>query len=172
MRGKVAVQKFYQRYRGITPAYAGKSRISPGFLLSYRDHPRVCGEKYSPLIGRVRHVGSPPRMRGKEDSADESKSNKRDHPRVCGEKHSQRAYCISYWDHPRVCGEKRDFSRHPPFLQDHPRVCGEKMMVRPCLRLKSGSPPRMRGKGQTRCEVIMEFGITPAYAGKRLKKIP
>ena len=29
----------------ITPACAGKSRISPGFLLSYRDHPRVCGEK-------------------------------------------------------------------------------------------------------------------------------
>ena len=49
----------------ITPAYAGKSN---GVLVGKPvggDHPRVCGEKNSPSRRKVRHPGSPPRMRGK-----------------------------------------------------------------------------------------------------------
>ena len=52
-----------------------------------------------------------------------------------------------------------------------PRVCGEKQMHYADLEDMQGSPPRMRGKGQARCEVVVEFGITPAYAGKRLVRI-
>ena len=45
MRGKAQLQGSGLWFRGITPAYAGKSKV---FLLSgteVGDHPRVCGEK-------------------------------------------------------------------------------------------------------------------------------
>ena len=46
MRGKGQHQYIPVQERGITPAYAGKSgRGSAGGFL-YRDHPRLCGEKF------------------------------------------------------------------------------------------------------------------------------
>ena len=65
MRGKDVPWSYNQGLGGITPAYAGKSGISPGILLSYRDHPRVCGEKVNLLHFLLLLLGSPPRMRGK-----------------------------------------------------------------------------------------------------------
>ena len=57
-------------------------------------------------------------------------------------------------------------------LQDHPRVCGEKQILTYALIGSAGSPPRMRGKEDCAVVLIGVCGITPAYAGKRLKKIP
>ena len=54
------------------------------------------------------------------------------------------------WDHPRVCGEKSTFVPH--------EVCNV------------GSPPRMRGKETETADNPCYHGITPAYAGKRLKR--
>ena len=51
--------------------------------------------------------------------------------------------------------------------RDHPRLCGEKPGFSPRIRLKSGSPPPMRGKVFTFHFSYARFGITPAYAGKR-----
>ena len=50
---------------GITPAYAGKSKLLIIHSKQLRDHPRVCGEK--PYCARPCEAGqgSPPRMRGK-----------------------------------------------------------------------------------------------------------
>ena len=50
---------------GITPAYAGKSRLLSELCCRLWDHPRICGEKT--LHGLLAHktVGSPPHMRGK-----------------------------------------------------------------------------------------------------------
>ena len=45
MRGKVDAATLTLRARGITPAYAGKSDYSSRRNLSFKDHPRVCGEK-------------------------------------------------------------------------------------------------------------------------------
>ena len=50
---------------GITPACAGKRYKLFGRLSSGRDHPRVCGEKFSFLFLTLFYVGSPPRVRGK-----------------------------------------------------------------------------------------------------------
>ena len=50
---------------GITPAYAGKSVKRDEFARVERDHPRVCGEKYSTTFTCKCGLGSPPRMRGK-----------------------------------------------------------------------------------------------------------
>ena len=53
---------------------------------------------------------------------------------------------------------------------DHPRVCGEK--IYPLLAIASplGSPPRVRGKVCDLTIIRVHHGITPAYAGKRLKR--
>ena len=52
---------------------------------------------------------------------------------------------------------------------DHPRVCGEKGLLSYKIDQTQGSPPRMRGKGDTDGIYILSAGITPAYAGKSLK---
>ena len=53
---------------------------------------------------------------------------------------------------------------------DHPRVCGEKRCVYNVYKLMVGSPPRVRGKDSGDPEQAGTTGITPACAGKRLKK--
>ena len=55
-------------------------------------------------------------------------------------------------------------------LEDHPRVCGEKMDASALAAWIAGSPPRVRGKAGERTNHLADFGITPACAGKRLKK--
>lgn len=57
-----------------------------------------------------------------------------------------------------------------PGTQDHPRVCGEKHQLENSTLFRLGSPPRMRGKGFFHHLCLLLFGITPAYAGKRLKR--
>ena len=54
-------------------------------------------------------------------------------------------------------------------MWDHPRVCGEKDPLTVMVAVIWGSPPRMRGKEQRGHEGGRRPGITPAYAGKRLK---
>ena len=46
MRGKVYDMFDRKKHVGITPAYAGKSRIPSSAPTRFWDHPRVCGEKY------------------------------------------------------------------------------------------------------------------------------
>ena len=55
--------------------------------------------------------------------------------------------------------------------EDHPRVGGEKL-INFCLILWfQGSPPRGRGKGCSRPEQNAKQRITPAWAGKRLRRV-
>ena len=84
MRGKAPSLRERLHWHRITPAYAGKSGISPGFLLSYRDHPRVCGEKESVNDGTAIRAGSPPRMRGKARSCQANTSVTRITPAYAG----------------------------------------------------------------------------------------
>ena len=65
MRGKVVGVSCSTYFCGITPAYAGKSLFRYSFGSSFRDHPRVCGEKTLMRLVRFAVLGSPPRMRGK-----------------------------------------------------------------------------------------------------------
>ena len=64
-RGKVDVDLFGFLCRGITPAWAGKSRCSWPELRQCRDHPRMGGEKLPRLYSPMWPWGSPPRRRGK-----------------------------------------------------------------------------------------------------------
>ena len=94
-----------------------------------------------------KRMGSPPRMRGKADYTPVVDVRVRITPAYAGKSDNFVAALSDFGDHPRVCGEKCS-------------ATGSGLAV-------SGSPPRMRGKVPVVSSVSVQFGITPAYAGKR-----
>ena len=135
---------------GITPAYAGKSPVVRERFLPAQDHPRVCGEKRSAGLGGRDGLGSPPRMRGKDRKDTDDAGIERITPAYAGKRQPD--------------GQRRQLHR------DHPRVCGEKSLPPRPMRAQRGSPPRMRGKVVEFLYALQPLWITPAYAGKRLKR--
>ena len=71
---------------------------------------------------------------------------------------------------PAYAGKRRTIPRRRSAAPDHPRVCGEKFLPSKVDFSSHGSPPRMRGKAAMRGCTRITAGITPAYAGKRLKR--
>ena len=69
VRGKDALKMANPAWMRITPACAGKRRITGGNARLDEDHPRVCGEKFFTLSMRFLCMGSPPRVRGKGHAA-------------------------------------------------------------------------------------------------------
>ena len=65
MRGKVSSVTNIAIQIGITPAYAGKSKIQNRQHIPVQDHPRLCGEKTTQTYFGIKYEGSPPPMRGK-----------------------------------------------------------------------------------------------------------
>ena len=106
MRGKVLFKTLGEGTFGITPACAGKRMVFAGRKSRTWDHPRVCGEKGSSTFWSRNHSGSPPRMRGKEETVPEFYGLRGITPACAGK--STRCRCRLYGlrDHPRVCGEK------------------------------------------------------------------
>ena len=150
MRGKVHLLFHFLTPTRITPAYAGKRPGNRCALQRTWDHPRVCGEKMSDGGIKAPDMGSPPRMRGK------------GHPNQKGR--------LRHGITPAYAG-KRGFCNYDCYyFRDHPRVCGEKSEVQKPAGCVQGSPPRMRGKGTMAAPHHRAGGITPAYAGKRLKR--
>ena len=150
MRGREPCVDVRLDFCGITPAYAGKSESYGLPALPRWDHPRVCGEerKRKKLTGWQR--GSPPRMRGRVCRLWQVGLHRRITPAYAGKRSSPGWTWVVTMDHPRVCGE--EFGR-----------------LKASLGL-SGSPPRMRGRVRSLKSLTGAFRITPAYAGKRLKK--
>ena len=193
MRGKVPTFHPPSGAVGITPAYAGKRRLCVVAAHLGRDHPRVCGEKKRKGENNGTHLGSPPRMRGKAQGALDGTETDRITPAYAGKSLFRFRLRRFLWDHPRVCGEKHDYFTSclpspgsPPRMRgkasemktlkrrlwDHPRVCGEKCLNWLIVADVAGSPPRMRGKVNAALFLVVIFGITPAYAGKRNACMP
>ena len=150
MRGKAGKHRGHVPASRITPAYAGKSPGDENRQDAARDHPRVCGEKKIANSDELAVEGSPPRMRGKVLKNRVKSGQPRITPAYAGKSFAAGFACHSFGDHPRVCGEK---------LQCAALRCTQE-----------GSPPRMRGKGKGKAHRLRLRGITPAYAGKRLKR--
>ena len=146
MRGKVHPAHHAEQGDGITPAYAGKSRCNLPSTAPWKDHPRVCGEKASPMMKPAPPLGSPPRVRGKAKKRCRSCPLTRITPAYAGK--SFGSFCFL------------------SFRQDHPRVCGEKQAAVALPQPVLGSPPRMRGKVELVHQTEGKVGITPACAGK------
>ena len=149
-RGKDAVLVAALLHDRITPAWAGKRRCTARREPASRDHPRVGGEKLPSIISCIVQPGSPPRGRGKGLFSTIPGGCPGITPAWAGKRPCVRAFMPAFRDHPRVGGEKH---------QDESSV----------MELQ-GSPPRGRGKGRGAAVELVGRGITPAWAGKRLKR--
>ena len=150
VRGKALLFSLGVMFMGITPACAGKRRAAAYRAAAERDHPRVCGEKGLRYLQNSSAEGSPPRVRGKGKPIFSVGLCRRITPACAGKSRTGIFHQGCKWDHPRVCGEKRMGFRESKFAE--------------------GSPPRVRGKENVRRGMHKQKGITPACAGKRLKK--
>ena len=106
MRGKDAAGAFWAAAPGITPAYAGKRRIRYRCQDKGRDHPRLCGEKFSSASQAAQKEGSPPPMRGKGYCTRRFEMRYRITPAYAGKRASELIVAKTLGDHPRLCGEK------------------------------------------------------------------
>ena len=132
-----------------SPAHAGKSTGRTPKQCVFKDHPRVCGEKFYLRSAVFGPQGSPPRVRGKETEKSDCDDKRRITPACAGKRYAVPLY--------------------PPPLKDHPRVCGEKPDRILWEHWKEGSPPRVRGKVLNSEEFVDHYRITPACAGKSIK---
>ena len=111
VRGKVLCNYDYSAEKGITPACAGKRCERLQKLVRNEDHPRVCGEKCAGIVALLIKVGSPPRVRGKDNRPAEEIAADGITPACAGKSSAFGITTIWTWDHPRVCGEKNDLKR-------------------------------------------------------------
>ena len=146
MRGKAIAQTSSCRRTGITPAYAGKSRLCYVLGCFCKDHPRVCGEKKVMRGAKDKRMGSPPHVRGKAQNLTDRQPVCWITPACAGKRRCKAAFCAWFWDHPRMCGEKASHSA--------------------TLFGVGGSPPHVRGKVGRTLYLVAGERITPAYAGK------
>ena len=146
MRGKAIAQTSSCRRTGITPAYAGKSRLCYVLGCFCKDHPRVCGEKKVMRGAKDKRMGSPPHVRGKAQDLTDRQPVCWITPACAGKRRCKAAFCAWFWDHPRMCGEKASHSA--------------------TLFGVGGSPPHVRGKVGRTLYLVAGERITPAYAGK------
>ena len=149
-RGKVDIDLFGFLCRGITPAWAGKRSWKHDHVRKHGDHPRVGGEKQLPFHFFCVLGGSPPRGRGKALHLVPSSKQHRITPAWAGKSAAVDAAAAA--------------------ARDHPRVGGEKTMRFIIASTVSGSPPRGRGKAGSLRSALCSMRITPAWAGKRLKR--
>ena len=149
-RGKVRAGVRPTAAAGITPALAGKRVGVAVSFQRFKDHPRVGGEKPAVPACCLKFPGSPPRWRGKVVVGIRLVRTPRITPALAGKSGSLCPQDRSRGDHPRVGGEKGEFHFY-----------GQRI---------GGSPPRWRGKVSTFGVVKVRTGITPALAGKRLKR--
>ena len=84
VRGKQRAAAAPPERRRITPAGAGKTFRSFGFLCSIGDHPRRCGENSVSQPKREPLEGSPPQVRGKHQPKHQKKTQKRITPAGAG----------------------------------------------------------------------------------------
>ena len=91
---------------GITPAYAGKSRMIESRRNIRRDHPRLCGEKWVLYGGFCSIRGSPPPMRGKDEVLTLFDAEPGITPAYAGKSVILSGDYSEIEDHPRLCGEK------------------------------------------------------------------
>ena len=187
MRGKVGIAIRYLKNIRITPAYAGKSRLTAQALQAEQDHPRLCGEKVAMPVTSCIAVGITPAYAGKRQDDLCGNQCTEDHPRLCGEKvlrfrksHFQKGspppmrgkgfiFAVRVKRQritPAYAGKRDSAAFDAAGKWDHPRLCGEKAEVTTSSTMASGSPPPMRGKGVSHSSQTFVSGITPAYAGK------
>ena len=149
-RGKASRPQNFTPARWITPAWAGKSAGERQRPPCPQDHPRMGGEKRQPRTSTRSCQGSPPHGRGKAGNATFKKSP----PGIT----------------PAWAGKRAKAAPAARWSRDHPRMGGEKSSCGQFALCAVGSPPHGRGKVSGREPLTWRERITPAWAGKRLKR--
>ena len=140
--------------------------------------------------GQERHLGSPPRMRGKVRDVSAPAHGTGITPAYAGKstgkattadikqgspphmrgKESFLVHWMCRYGITPACAGKRAFGEIVNGLAgDHPRMCGEKRYLHYTTDGGFGSPPHVRGKDLQRPRQHRRAGITPACAGKSEK---
>ena len=110
----------------------------------------MCGEKQRSAESVTIPMGSPPHVRGKD--------------RLWQKRFHEVGIT------PACAGKRRAQDRQDPPRGDHPRMCGEKVSSTSPIKCLKGSPPHVRGKAEKNGTFCPGVRITPACAGKRLKR--
>ena len=145
-RGKQTFRDSGKEAFGLIPAWAGKTRVPAGRMVSARAHPRVGGENLIAGCLVAPGQGSSPRGRGK---------------RRCDVRHGLGNRLIPAW-----AGKTRQMPSRSCANRAHPRVGGENFKARSGAGGKGGSSPRGRGKHYRGCCRCVVAGLIPAWAGK------
>ena len=191
MREKLCLNCSIAALQRITPACAGKTLYTRHSYHNLWDHPRVCGKNRACARCYAEGLGSPPRVREKQESMQSSRVPLRITPARAG-KTTGCTGCVGCGgDHPRACGKNywlywlRWLRRGSPprvreklkllitpitWSRDHPRVCGKNPNTSNTANLYEGSPPRVREKPLPRVSGVCACRITPACAGKTIYK--
>ena len=136
------------RRRGITPAYAGRTKSVPIPTSYTQDHPRLCGKDRDGVAISAGNAGSPPLMR---------------------EGRLQEHLILNFCRITPAYAGRTFFEFVPCHVsRDHPRLCGKDQYVFFANSIDSGSPPLMREGLCIYFSMFCYFGITPAYAGRTL----
>ena len=128
------------------------------------------GEKLGRMAVAISVIGSPPHGRGKVLCSVFGVLPHRITPAWAGKSSSTRTRLPIRWDHPRMGGEKPPHWWRSSITEDHPRMGGEKPLSNVVCSTFSGSPPHGRGKVSFCHAAGFGLWITPAWAGKRLKR--
>ena len=128
MRGKVKQKKKSIKFNGITPAYAGKSRLQRQNV--------------------VEQGGSPPPMRGKDIKKGPDRSCQRITPAYAGKSFFADFRSNLSWDHPRLCGEK--FASYGTSIAPtgSPPPMRGKVFFQPLAKSLGGITPAYAGKSE------------------------
>ena len=146
MRGKRAGQVPACRCGRIIPAHAGQTSVRTGPAASRPDHPRACGANSHAAPGAYGHLGSSPRMRGKQRIQ-------------IGGRGVNRII-------PAHAGQTAEYGSSLCFRSDHPRACGANDKFKSTMNFAGGSSPRMRGKPRQAQRHPRPPRIIPAHAGQ------
>ena len=117
------------------------------FRKRHRDHPRGCGEQTASAASAAFTSGSPPRVRGTV--------------------YSDVLFIVEQGITPAGAGNRFHLPCGDHSAKDHPRGCGEQFKIFQLSTANEGSPPRVRGTGNSRKKTQGRDRITPAGAGNR-----
>ena len=150
VRGKPCGRITEVSHERITPAGAGKTQPHADRHAANQDHPRRCGENAAARRQTRSKSGSPPQVRGKQ------------------------LMLVQHAIIPRItpagAGKTTPVMPEAVTTADHPRRCGENSEEQEPMRGKIGSPPQVRGKRKSPARASNLRRITPAGAGKTLKR--
>ena len=145
-RGRRARSACFGRFRGLTPACAGKTSNSPPGPSTTWAHPRMRGEDDTSKNPLRSIVGSPPHARG----------------RLADEKALGAGIGLT----PACAGKTPRSCRRRPAARAHPRMRGEDPKAAFTSDAPVGSPPHARGRLPDSYFLARGAWLTPACAGK------